>query len=177
MIRRRLHVPWNVDGLTRKLVPIWQEIPQKTIRRNRSTCWTKPSNCDADMSSLDTGRNNGLTGPIEPPCCSTGCNDSRIVRMAVMDHVATSRSIAQQVQSVTHHLMSVRTIRRRLQYSGMTTRYPLLHLPLTGNHRRLRHQWCDEWWTWTMEWSIMFTDESASAATSRWSDSSLETQW
>ncbi|GFW50309.1 transposable element Tc1 transposase [Trichonephila clavipes] len=32
MIRRRLHLPWNVDDLTRKLVPIWQEIPQKTIR-------------------------------------------------------------------------------------------------------------------------------------------------
>ncbi|GFX32114.1 transposable element Tcb1 transposase [Trichonephila clavipes] len=32
MIRRRLHLPWNVDDLPRKLVQIWQEIHQKTIR-------------------------------------------------------------------------------------------------------------------------------------------------
>ncbi|GFU86032.1 transposable element Tcb2 transposase [Trichonephila clavipes] len=35
--------------------------------------------------------------------------------------------------------------------SGIPARYPLLRLPLTGNHRRLSHQWCDERRTWTME--------------------------
>ncbi|GFX05473.1 transposable element Tc1 transposase [Trichonephila clavipes] len=29
---RRLHLPGNVDGLTRQLEQIWQEIPHKTIR-------------------------------------------------------------------------------------------------------------------------------------------------
>ncbi|GFV80904.1 hypothetical protein TNCV_3517711 [Trichonephila clavipes] len=32
----------------------------------------------------------------------------------------------------------------------MTARSPLLRLPLTGNPRRLRRQWCDEWWNITM---------------------------
>ncbi|GFX51585.1 transposable element Tcb1 transposase [Trichonephila clavipes] len=36
--------------------------------------------------------------------------------------------------------MSARTIRRRLQQSGLSARRPLLGLPLTQNHRRLRRQ-------------------------------------
>ncbi|GFW50949.1 transposable element Tc1 transposase [Trichonephila clavipes] len=32
MMRRRLHLPGNVDGLARQLEQIWQEIPQETIR-------------------------------------------------------------------------------------------------------------------------------------------------
>ncbi|GFY23200.1 transposable element Tcb1 transposase [Trichonephila clavipes] len=43
----------------------------------------------------------------------------------------------------------------------MPARRSLLCLPLTGNHRCLRHQWCDERGTWAMEWNdIVFTDES-----------------
>ncbi|GFV25072.1 transposable element Tcb1 transposase [Trichonephila clavipes] len=38
---------------------------------------------------------------------------------------------------------------------------PLLGLPLTQNHRRLRHQWCDERRMWEAEWNeVVFTDES-----------------
>ncbi|GFX19240.1 transposable element Tcb1 transposase [Trichonephila clavipes] len=63
--------------------------------------------------------------------------------------------------SVTHHSVSARTIRRRFQQSGMPKRHPLLRLPLTGNHSRLRRPWCDKRRTWTMEWNnIVFTDES-----------------
>ncbi|GFW34055.1 hypothetical protein TNCV_287391 [Trichonephila clavipes] len=66
--------------------------------------------------------------------------------MEVMDHVATSRRIiALQIQPVTHHSVSARTIRHRLQQSGMSARHLLLHLFFTGNHRHLRRQWCDEW--------------------------------
>ncbi|GFT05620.1 transposable element Tcb1 transposase [Trichonephila clavipes] len=36
--------------------------------------------------------------------------------------------------------LTARTIRRRLQQSGMSARRPLLGLPLTQNHRRLRRQ-------------------------------------
>ncbi|GFY20357.1 transposable element Tcb1 transposase [Trichonephila clavipes] len=43
-----------------------------------------------------------------------------------------------------HHAVSARTIRRRLQQSGLSARHPLLGLPLTQNQRRLRRQWCDE---------------------------------
>ncbi|GFY52670.1 transposable element Tcb1 transposase [Trichonephila inaurata madagascariensis] len=57
--------------------------------------------------------------------------------------------------------MSARTIRRRLQQSGLFARRPLLGLPLTQNHRRLRHQWCDERRMWVAEWNeVVFTDES-----------------
>ncbi|GFV56286.1 HTH_38 domain-containing protein [Trichonephila clavipes] len=51
-----------------------------------------------------------------------------------------SRTIAQHIESVTHHSVSARTIRRRLQQSGLSARRLLLGLPLTQNHRRLRRQ-------------------------------------
>ncbi|GFU71028.1 transposable element Tcb1 transposase [Trichonephila clavipes] len=57
--------------------------------------------------------------------------------------------------------LSTRTIRRRLQQSGLSARRSLLGLPLTQNHRRLRHQWCDERRIWAAEWNEdVFTDES-----------------
>ncbi|GFW24192.1 transposable element Tcb1 transposase [Trichonephila clavipes] len=57
--------------------------------------------------------------------------------------------------------VSARTIRCRLQQSGLSTRRPLLGLPLTQNHRRLRRQWCDERRMWVAEWNeVVFTDES-----------------
>ncbi|GFX08434.1 transposable element Tc3 transposase [Trichonephila clavipes] len=52
-------------------------------------------------------------------CYITIRDDRRIVCMVGMDCAATSRAIAQQVQSVTHHSVSTRTIPRRLQQSGM----------------------------------------------------------
>ncbi|GFU64769.1 transposable element Tcb1 transposase [Trichonephila clavipes] len=78
------------------------------------------------------------------PQCTTSREDRQIVRMAVMDRSVTSRTVAQHIESVTHHSMSARTIRRRLQQSGLSARRPLLGLPLTQNHRRLRRQCCDE---------------------------------
>ncbi|GFV21265.1 transposable element Tcb1 transposase [Trichonephila clavipes] len=81
--------------------------------------------------------------------------------MAVTDHSVTSRTVAQHIESVTHHSVSARTIRRRLQQSDLSARRPLLGLPLTQNHRRLRRQWCDERRMWTEEWNeVVFTDES-----------------
>ncbi|GFV87396.1 transposable element Tcb1 transposase [Trichonephila clavipes] len=57
--------------------------------------------------------------------------------------------------------LSARTIRRRLQQSGLSARRPLLGMPLTQNHRRLRHQWCDERKMWAAEWKeVVFTDKS-----------------
>ncbi|GFV39729.1 transposable element Tcb1 transposase [Trichonephila clavipes] len=99
-------------------------------------------------------------GRSHPPRCTTARDDRRIVRMAVMDHVAASRTIAQQIQPITDHSVSSRTIQRRLQQSGISARRPLHRLPSTENHRRLRRQLCNEWWT-TTEWNdIVFTDES-----------------
>ncbi|GFX27750.1 transposable element Tcb1 transposase [Trichonephila clavipes] len=42
----------------------------------------------------------------------------------------------------------------------MSTRRPLFLLLLTGNHRCLNCQWCDERRAWTTEWNdIVFTDK------------------
>ncbi|UYV72348.1 hypothetical protein LAZ67_9002722 [Cordylochernes scorpioides] len=79
-----------------------------------------------------------------PPQCTTSRADRQILRMAVTDRSVTSRTVAQHIQSVTLHLVSARTIRRRLQQSGLSARRPLLRLPLTQNNRRLRRQWYDE---------------------------------
>ncbi|GFT39825.1 transposable element Tcb1 transposase [Trichonephila clavipes] len=73
--------------------------------------------------------------------------------MAVMDRSVTSRTIAQHIESITHHSVSARTIRRRLQQSGLSARLPLLGLPLTQNHRRLRRKWRDERRIWMAEWN------------------------
>ncbi|GFX34712.1 transposable element Tcb1 transposase [Trichonephila clavipes] len=81
--------------------------------------------------------------------------------MAVTDRSVTSWIIAQHIESVTLHSVSVSPIRRRLQLSGLSARRPLLGLPLTQNHGRLRHQWCDERRMWVEEWNeVVFTDES-----------------
>ncbi|GFW96276.1 transposable element Tcb1 transposase [Trichonephila clavipes] len=88
-------------------------------------------------------RKKETTGPISPTR-PTACDDWWIVRMKGNARAATSRAITQQIQSVTHHSVSARTIRCRLQQSEIFARHPLLRLPLNGNHRRLRRQWCVE---------------------------------
>ncbi|GFW81645.1 transposable element Tcb1 transposase [Trichonephila clavipes] len=81
--------------------------------------------------------------------------------MAVTNRSVTSRTVAQHIESVTHHSVSASTIRRRLQQSGLSARRSLLGLPLTQNHRRLLRQWCDERRMWAEEWNeVFFTDES-----------------
>ncbi|GFV82225.1 transposable element Tcb1 transposase [Trichonephila clavipes] len=100
-------------------------------------------------------------GRSHPPQCTTSREDRQIVRMAVTDRSVTSRTIAQLIESVTHHSVSARTIRRRLQQSGLSARRPMLGLLLTQNHKRLHHQWGDERRMWVVEWNeVVFTDES-----------------
>ncbi|GFS96403.1 transposable element Tcb1 transposase [Trichonephila clavipes] len=65
--------------------------------------------------------------------------------MAVTDRSVTSQTIAQHIESVTHHSVSAGTIRRRLHQGGLSARRPWLGLPLTQNHRRLRRQWTVIW--------------------------------
>ncbi|GFW37392.1 transposable element Tcb1 transposase [Trichonephila clavipes] len=113
--------------------------------------------CDRWMQEGTTDRR----GRSHPPQCTTSRMDRQIVRMAVTDRPVTSRTVAQHIESVTHHSVSARTIRRRLQQSGLSARRPLLGLPLTQNHRRLRRQWCDQRRMWAAEWNeVVFTDES-----------------
>ncbi|GFY07846.1 HTH_Tnp_Tc3_2 domain-containing protein [Trichonephila clavipes] len=60
--------------------------------------------------------------------------DRQIVRITVTDLSVTSRTVPQHIVSVTHHSVSARTIRCRLQQSVLSTRRPLLGLPLTQRH-------------------------------------------
>ncbi|GFV95772.1 transposable element Tcb1 transposase [Trichonephila clavipes] len=100
-------------------------------------------------------------GRSHPSQCTTSREDRQIVRMAETDRSVTSRTIAQHIESVTHHSVSARTIRRRLQQSGLSARRSLLGLPLTQNHRSLHRQWSDERRLWMAEWNeVVFTGES-----------------
>ncbi|GFV98368.1 transposable element Tcb1 transposase [Trichonephila clavipes] len=99
-------------------------------------------------------------GRSHPPHCNTSCEARQIVRLAVKDRSVTLRTIAQNIESVTHHSVSVRTI-PRLQQSGLSARRALLGLPLTQNHRRLHRQWCDKRRMWAAEWNeVVFTEET-----------------
>ncbi|GFX26759.1 transposable element Tc1 transposase [Trichonephila clavipes] len=113
--------------------------------------------CDRWMQEGTTDRR----GRSHPPQCTTSREDRQIVRMAMTDRSVTSRTVTQPIESVTHHSVSARNIRHRLEQSGLSARRSLLGLPLTQNHRRLRHQWCDERRMWAAEWNeVVFTDES-----------------
>ncbi|GFW29156.1 transposable element Tcb1 transposase [Trichonephila clavipes] len=92
--------------------------------------------CDRWIQKGTTDRR----GRSHPPQCITSLEGRQIVPMAVTDRSVTSRTVAQHIESVTYHSVSARTIRRRLQQSGLSARCPLLFLPLTQNYRRLRHQ-------------------------------------
>ncbi|GFS76843.1 transposable element Tcb1 transposase [Trichonephila clavipes] len=77
--------------------------------------------CDLWMQEGTTDRR----GRSHSPQCTTTREDRQIVRMAVTDRSA------QHIESVTHHSVSSRTIRRRLQQNGLSARRPLFGLPLT----------------------------------------------
>ncbi|GFY11240.1 transposable element Tcb1 transposase [Trichonephila clavipes] len=93
--------------------------------------------CDHWMQESTTDRR----GRSHPPQSTSSREDRKIVRMEATDLSVTSRTIAQYIEFVTHHSVSVRTIRRSLQQSGLSARHPLLGLLLSQNHRRLRRQW------------------------------------
>ncbi|GFY01814.1 transposable element Tcb1 transposase [Trichonephila clavipes] len=108
------------------------EIGSRVGRNQTTVMWI----CDRWMQVGTTDRR----GRSHPPQCTTSREDRQIVRMAVTDRSVTSRTVAQHIESVTHHSVSARTMRCRLQQGGLSARRPLLGLPLTQNHRRLRRQ-------------------------------------
>ncbi|GFS58660.1 transposable element Tcb1 transposase [Trichonephila clavipes] len=95
--------------------------------------------CDRWVQEGTTDRR----GPSHPPQCSSSREDRQNVRKALTDRSISSRNVVQHIESVTHHSVSARTIRRNLQQSGLSARRPFLGLSLTQNHRRLHCQWCD----------------------------------
>ncbi|GFX33603.1 transposable element Tcb1 transposase [Trichonephila clavipes] len=113
--------------------------------------------CDRWMQKGKTDRH----GRSHSPHCTTSRENRHIVCKAVTDRSDTSRTVAQRIESITHHSVSACTIRRHLQQSCLYARRPLLGLPLTQNHRRLCCQWCDERRMWVAGWNeVVFADES-----------------
>ncbi|GFT50263.1 transposable element Tcb1 transposase [Trichonephila clavipes] len=110
--------------------------------------------CDRWMQESTTDRR----GRSHAPQFTTSREDRQIVRMAETDRSVTSQTVAQHIESVTHHSVSARTIQHRLQQSGLSARRPLLDLPLTQTHRRFCHQWYDERGMLEAEWNeVAFT--------------------
>ncbi|GFW38036.1 transposable element Tcb1 transposase [Trichonephila clavipes] len=58
--------------------------------------------CDRWMQEGTTDRR----GRSHPPQCTTSREDRQIVRIAVTDRSVTSRTVAQHIESVTHHSVS-----------------------------------------------------------------------
>ncbi|GFX88340.1 transposable element Tcb1 transposase [Trichonephila clavipes] len=72
--------------------------------------------CDSWMPEGTTD----ARGLSHQPQCTTSREDRQMVRMAVTNRSVTSRTVAQHIESVTHHSVSARTIRRRLQQNGLS---------------------------------------------------------
>ncbi|GFV58835.1 transposable element Tcb1 transposase [Trichonephila clavipes] len=102
------------------------EIRGSRVGRNQTTIMPI---CDRWMQEGTTDRR----GRLHPPQCNSSREDRQIVRMAVTDCSVTSRTVAQHIESVTHHSVSARTIRRHLQQSGLSARGLFLGLPFTQN--------------------------------------------
>ncbi|GFV49094.1 HTH_38 domain-containing protein [Trichonephila clavipes] len=68
----------------------------------------------ADMGPLDAGGYNGPTWSIASTSVHTLREGRQIVRIAVTDRSITSRTVAQHIESITHHSVSARSIRRRV---------------------------------------------------------------
>ncbi|GFU05457.1 transposable element Tc1 transposase [Trichonephila clavipes] len=115
-VRQRKIVAYRDCGLS------YREIGSR-VGRNQTTVIRI---CDRWMQEVTTDRR----GQSHLPQCTTSREDRKIVRKAVTDHSVSSRTVAQYIESVTHHSVSAHAIRRRLQQSGLSARRPLLGLPL-----------------------------------------------
>ncbi|GFV95174.1 HTH_Tnp_Tc3_2 domain-containing protein [Trichonephila clavipes] len=84
------------------------------VGRNRTTV----------MRICDRCMQKGTTARPHPPQITTSREDRQIMRMAVIDRSVTSRTVAQHIESVTHHSVPARTIRHHLQQSYLSARRP-----------------------------------------------------
>ncbi|GFU68431.1 HTH_38 domain-containing protein [Trichonephila clavipes] len=109
--------------------------------------------CDRWMQEGTTNR----LGRSYPPHSSTSREDRRIVPMAVTDRSVTSRTVAQHNESIMHHSVSARTIRRRLQQSGLSARRLLLGLDVSAANGVMK-EGC--WWQKGMKLSLLTSHAS-----------------
>ena len=87
------------------------------------------------------------------PCSVTTAQDDRhLVRIAVMDHAASSTVLSQHWSTATGLDLSVSTVCRCLLRAGLVAHMPLHRLPLSRDHQCLRLQWARERHYWHAEW-------------------------
>ena len=71
--------------------------------------------------------------------------------MAVTDRTASSTVLSRRWSAATGLDLSTSTVRRRLLRAGLVARIPMLRLPLSRDHQRLRLQWAREHRYWRAE--------------------------
>ena len=109
---------------------------------------------------VQEGHTERHAGSQRPPATNAR-EDRHVVRSALQDRTATSRTLSQEMGLFAARQVSARTVRRRLEQHGLSARRPLLRLPLTLQHRDARRQWCAQRQNWIQEWHhVVFSDES-----------------
>ncbi|GFT28506.1 transposable element Tcb1 transposase [Trichonephila clavipes] len=86
--------------------PQYRKIGSRVGRNQTTVMWI----CDRWMQEGTTDQ----CSRSHPPQRTTSREDRQIVRIAVTDRSVTSQTVAQHIESVTHHSVSAHTIRRRL---------------------------------------------------------------
>ena len=87
--------------------------------------------------------------------------DRHLYRLAITDRQATSTELSKLWNECIVVPRCGSTVRRRLISSGLRACHPMLSLPLTPIHRRLRYDWCKNRVFWNNEWTrIVFSDGS-----------------
>ncbi|GFU36481.1 transposable element Tcb1 transposase [Trichonephila clavipes] len=97
---------------------------QKTVTANWYT-----TKCLPEILQEENEGTKDRRGRSHSPECTTSREGKQIGRIAVMYRSVTSRTVAQHIESVTHHSVSAHTIRRRLLQSSLSARRPFLGLP------------------------------------------------
>ncbi|GBN73285.1 Transposable element Tc1 transposase [Araneus ventricosus] len=120
------------------------------LGRNVSTmhdCWQQWSREGTASRRPGSGRPRGTTER----------EDRRVRRMAVAHRNASVAEIPAAVgTTVTQRTVAIRLLQGQLQ-----ARCRVACIPLTPNHCRLRHEWCQARDLWRTEWrSVVFSDES-----------------
>ncbi|GFV92165.1 uncharacterized protein TNCV_1896011 [Trichonephila clavipes] len=129
---------------------LFQKKRSVIYRRKPQRAFHQPS--EFDRGRIEAYRDCGLS--FREIGSSIGRNQTNVMRLCVrwMQEGTTYRRGRSHLYQCTTSL-SACTIRHRLHNSGLSARCPLLGLPLTQNHRRLRHQWCDERRMRAAEWN------------------------
>ncbi|GFU72382.1 transposable element Tcb2 transposase [Trichonephila clavipes] len=96
------------------------------------------------------------------PRTTTAGDDRYIILQAERGRRQSASVTAQQLSAATGRQLLWFTLARRLHKGGLFTPRPERCLPLKGDHRRPRLQWCREHKNWTTnQWSrVFFKDES-----------------